>query len=512
MRGRSDAVGGLVDLTPLEKVVAERIPWRALRANLARQRPGALCISCTEVRSGRITVFQDGALADPKPWANDPNARAVLTEIGASHVRASAAIPFLFPAIRIGDHFYVDGGLRMNTPLTPALRLAADRVLVVALKHAPRSSAGLEEYPEESITQPAFLLGKVLNTLLLDQLEYELRQMELVNAWIERGQEVYGDDFLARMNVAVIAQRGIGYRHVKVSVVRPSEDVGSLAARCRRKTGGRELGALAALLTRFALRGVPEDEADLLSYLYFDAQLHRGAPRARPRGRAPPPRRGPGAPARGGVTPSWETRSLASQARKRRRVAAASLARPKLRSKTGPATPSPSVAAAASHTTNSESSRGGASRPSSRASAPRRSCTSSARAPSSFGPPPRPGGGSSPESARQASSRAWPASPRLSNTRSMSSRTVVWLAAARRPASSSVSRRATTCPARARIRPSRLPKWWRIAGWDTPRSRATSCRRTASGPPSRRRFSAASRIARCACSALRRRRGGAIDA
>ena len=184
---------------------------------------------------GRITVFQDGALADPKPWANDPNARAVLTEIGASHVRASAAIPFLFPAIRIGDHFYVDGGLRMNTPLTPALRLAADRVLVVALKHAPRSSAGLEEYPEDSITQPAFLLGKVLNTLLLDQLEYELRKMELVNAWIERGQEVYGEDFLARMNVAVIAQRGIGYRHVKVSVVRPSEDVGGLAARCRRQ-------------------------------------------------------------------------------------------------------------------------------------------------------------------------------------------------------------------------------------------------------------------------------------
>ena len=270
---RSDAVGGLVDLTPLEKAVSKRIPWRALRANLARQRPGALCVSCTEVRSGRITVFQDGALADPKPWANDPNARAVLTEIGASHVRASAAIPFLFPAIRIGDHFYVDGGLRMNTPLTPALRLAADRVLVVALKHAPHSSAGLEEYPEDSITQPAFLLGKVLNALLLDQLEYELRKMELVNAWIERGEEVYGDEFLPRMNVAVVAQRGIGYRKVKVGVVRPSEDVGGLAARCRRKGGGRELGALPRLLTRFALRGVPEDEADLLSYLYFDAQF-----------------------------------------------------------------------------------------------------------------------------------------------------------------------------------------------------------------------------------------------
>jgi NTE family protein len=268
--GTRDAVGGLLDLSPLEQMVAERIPWRALRANLARNRPGALCISCTEVRSGRITVFQDGALADPKPWANDPNSRAVITEIDASHVRASAAIPFLFPAIRIGSHFYVDGGLRMNTPLTPALRLAAERVLVVALKHAPRSTGGLEEYPEDSITQPAFLLGKVLNALLLDQLEYELRKMELVNAWIERGEEVYGAEFLDRMNVAVRAQRGIGYRHVKATTIRPSEDIGTLAARKRKETGGRELGALPALLTRVMLRGVPDNEADLLSYLYFD--------------------------------------------------------------------------------------------------------------------------------------------------------------------------------------------------------------------------------------------------
>jgi NTE family protein len=269
--GQKDAVGGLVDLTPLEKIVADRIPWRALRANLGRRRPGALCISCTEVQTGRITVFQDGALADPKPWANDPNARAVVTEIGAAHVRASAAIPFLFPAIRIGDHYFVDGGLRMNTPLSPALRLAADRVLVVALKHSPRSAAGLPSYPEDVITQPAFLLGKVLNALLLDQLEYELQKMELVNAWIARGEEVYGEAFLDRINVAVRAQRGVGYRTVKASTIRPSEDVGSMAAQCRRKSGGRELGVLPSLLTRFALRGVPEDEADLLSYLYFDA-------------------------------------------------------------------------------------------------------------------------------------------------------------------------------------------------------------------------------------------------
>jgi NTE family protein len=268
--GEADVVGGLVDLAPLEQLVAERIPWMHLRTNLKRGRPGALCVSCTEVRTGRITVFMDGPLSDAEPWEFDPNAQAFLGRISPEHVRASAAIPFLFPAVRIGERYYVDGGLRMNTPLSPALRLGADRVLVIALKHAPRSSAGLPAYPEDVITQPAFLLGKVLNALMLDQLEYELRGIGLVNSWIEHGGKVYGDDFLPRINEAVRAQRGVDYRPVSVTAIRPHEDIGALAAACYERSGSADLGVLPALLTRAALRGVPEGEADLLSYLYFD--------------------------------------------------------------------------------------------------------------------------------------------------------------------------------------------------------------------------------------------------
>jgi len=266
-----DSVGGLVDLSPLEDLVSERVPWSHLRRNLSERRRGALCISCTEVRSGRITVFMDGALADPEPWAHDPNAQALSVAIAPRHVRASAAIPFLFPSVRIDDRYYVDGSLRMNTPLSPALRLRAERVLVIALKHAPPPSAGLPPYPEEVITQPAFLLGKVLDALTLDQLEYELHRIGVVNALIERGESVYGADFLQRMNVAVREQRGVGFRPVETAVIRPSEDIGRIAADCHRRSGGlRELGLLPSLVARAARSGVPGDEADLLSYLYFD--------------------------------------------------------------------------------------------------------------------------------------------------------------------------------------------------------------------------------------------------
>jgi NTE family protein len=269
--GKSQVMGGLVDVAPLERIVEERIPWMRLRRALRGPTPKVLCISCTEVRSGRATVFLDGPLADAAPWSRDPNAQAITTRIGARHVRASAAIPFLFPAVLVDGRYYVDGGLRMNTPLSPALRLSADRVLVVALKKRPGLSHDPLAYREEVVTQPAFLLGKVLDALTLDQLEYELHRLGLVNALISRGEEVYGPDFLTRINPAIRRQRGNGYRKVQTAILRPSHDLGALAAECHRRGGGpRELGLISALLTRATRRGVPEQEADLLSYLLFD--------------------------------------------------------------------------------------------------------------------------------------------------------------------------------------------------------------------------------------------------
>jgi NTE family protein len=268
-----EVIGGLLDVSPLERIVADRIPWNALRQNLEGPIARALCVLCTEVRSGKVAVFLDGKLGDAAPWASDPNSVVIPTAISAVHVRASAAIPFLFPAVRIGEGYYVDGGLRMNTPLSPALRLGCDRLLVVALKHHRKPEEGPPAFSEEAITQPAFLIGKVLDALILDQLEVELHRLQVVNALLAEGEAVYGDDFLARVSGAVRAQRGAGYRIVKTAVVRPSQDIGRLAAACYRTHGAGSLGALPSLLTRLALRGVPEDEADLLSYLFFDRRF-----------------------------------------------------------------------------------------------------------------------------------------------------------------------------------------------------------------------------------------------
>ncbi|HLT37727.1 MAG TPA: patatin-like phospholipase family protein, partial [Enhygromyxa sp.] len=120
-------VGGLVDSTALERLVREQIPWRRLTENLAKGHLHAFSVTATEVATGVSTVFIQTGRRRLEPWPEGSNEAVVRTGITASHTLASAAIPVLFPAVKIGDQFFVDGALRHNTPLRPALRLGARR-------------------------------------------------------------------------------------------------------------------------------------------------------------------------------------------------------------------------------------------------------------------------------------------------------------------------------------------------------------------------------------------------
>jgi NTE family protein len=260
-------LGVSAELAALQRVVRDSIPWRHVAGNLAARAPGALCVACTHVRSARTTLFMDGPLADATPWRDDPNVSAEIVRIEEQHVRASGAIPFLFPAVQIGESCYFDGALRLGTPVSPAVRLGAERVLVITTG----STAGPApaEAPEAVLAQPAALLGKVVNALGRGQLANELDRIRLENAWLERGRAIFGADFARQMN---LTERGAGPRHIEVLTLSPSEDPGAVAWRCQRRQG---LASVASLFARAAVHGVPDGEADLLSYLYFDRSYTR---------------------------------------------------------------------------------------------------------------------------------------------------------------------------------------------------------------------------------------------
>jgi NTE family protein len=263
-------LGGIVQTQQLEKVVRRLIPWQKIGPNIQEGHLESLAVTATDIGSGKSVVFVQSALAHSPKWSNDPFVRAQSVAMGPEHALASAALPILFPAVSVGQRFFCDGGLRQNTPLSPALRLGADKVLVIGLRHKP---PGDGDVPEESMPFPgaAFLVGKVLDAFLLDHIDYDLDRLRRFNALIEAVRAVGSANDVARFDEVVTKMRGAPYRIVGEFMIRPSEDLGNIAGHVAR-TGrfkGSGGGPGIQLLRRLATaRGA--DEADLLSYILFD--------------------------------------------------------------------------------------------------------------------------------------------------------------------------------------------------------------------------------------------------
>ena len=174
--------------------------------------------------------------------------------------------------MKIGDEFFTDGGLRQNTPMSPAIRLGADRMLLVSLRHvstpaelAVSSPANTEAYPK-----PLFLVGKALNALMLDHTEYDLERMQRINAILDAGEAAFGDQFLEVMNHELVKLRGAPLRPIEAVHIRPSVDIGAMAADF--VAAGKII--LTSRLSRKLISRLADGESrrenDLLSYLLFD--------------------------------------------------------------------------------------------------------------------------------------------------------------------------------------------------------------------------------------------------
>jgi NTE family protein len=203
-------------------------------------------------------------------WSRDPWQVAEEVVLGPEHALASGAIPLLFRSARIGDEYYCDGFVRQNTPLSPALRLGADRVLILSLRHKPRAAV---EYPLlEDMPTTAQVVGKVLNAFMIDRTDHDLDRLRRLNQLLETGRRAFGGQFVEQMNEATRQIRGQPWRVVRDLVVRPSRDLAELArphleARARRPTDH-------ALPTRLLHRLTSSNlftQAELGSYLLFDA-------------------------------------------------------------------------------------------------------------------------------------------------------------------------------------------------------------------------------------------------
>jgi NTE family protein len=238
----------LVDASPLQKL---------LRETLEADDDGSLTGIARNIASGRLRTIAlttlDWATGANVTWAQDhgfeawshPGREIRPATLTLDHVLASASLPMIFPAVRLGDSWHGDGGVRLTYPLAPALHLGADRILAISTRHAPpggRRSPDTNGYPP-----PAQIAGVLFNAVFLDALDSDARTLERLN----------------RLLPSAPMEARHALRTVELCVIRPSEDLGRLSA----KFEWRLPGAF-----RFLTRGLGTRQTrspDLLSLLLF---------------------------------------------------------------------------------------------------------------------------------------------------------------------------------------------------------------------------------------------------
>jgi NTE family protein len=275
LMGGGDVGTGLFDVRPMADLVTREISWRAVARTLRKKQLRTLTVSTTEVSTGRTVVFMQNAPEVAVPRTAPPRTLFKADHIGPHHALASAAIPLLFPPVRIDDELYLDGGLRQNTPIAPALRLGATHIFALGSSREVQGTQKSESGTADARAPgAAFLLGKVLNAFLLDHVDVDLELLRRLNNVIVDGTNAYGPGFLDAMTREAQRRNQPAYRYVRPFEIRPSEDIGRLASEHVRR--GKLMGN--PFLTKRLLNLVDigaGDESDLASYLLFDGHFCR---------------------------------------------------------------------------------------------------------------------------------------------------------------------------------------------------------------------------------------------
>jgi NTE family protein len=266
-------MASLLDPAPLAASLDRWIDWEVLERNVQARLIKA-CVIATSLTSGEPVAFV--AAADGPPRLYDDDVRYVGTRISGEHVRASAAIPVLFPAVEVTSPrraagYYADGGTRLNSPIKPALNLGADRVIVIGLE--PFSSAGGRPASPRG-PSIADVAANVLDGMLVDQVAQDVRRLALINSFFV---EDAATGLLHSPRSYRLSRGHEPYRPISYALVSPRRhgEIGRIAQQVfQRRYGG--FGSLRdmdyTVISRILGSG-SQARGELLSFLLFDQEF-----------------------------------------------------------------------------------------------------------------------------------------------------------------------------------------------------------------------------------------------
>ncbi|MGH7530876.1 MAG: patatin-like phospholipase family protein [Gemmatimonadales bacterium] len=238
------AIRGLADTAPLREFLETRADLSGIGANIANGRLRSVALSATSYTTGRSVTFVQGTRETPM-WERVQRV-AVRTLLTADHVMASAALPIVFPAVRIGEQFYCDGSVRQMAPLAPALHLGARAVVAIGVRTArtARQVARETDYPTA-----AEAMGLLFEAVFLDALEADAERLERINRLI------------TVLPPGVAAPEGL--RPVELLLLQPTRDLTTLSA------GQSHLLPPGVRRAIRAMGGYRDAAAELLAFLLF---------------------------------------------------------------------------------------------------------------------------------------------------------------------------------------------------------------------------------------------------
>lgn len=245
----------LIDARPLGEFLAKHINFKAIKRNIRSGDVHGVAVSATNYFTGATVVFFDGSPAI-ESWVRLSRV-AQRTSLTLRHLLASAAIPIFFEPVPLHNTYYGDGCVRLTSPLSPAIRMGADRILAIGVRYLrPENNTVTLQKGNMPDISLADIAGVMLNAAFLDALDLDAERMRRINE-----------------TAASLAQEGRAHpsqlRDIPLLVIRPSQDLGTLAS--------EEFNRFSPML-RYLLKGIgasADKGWDLLSYLAFDSAYTR---------------------------------------------------------------------------------------------------------------------------------------------------------------------------------------------------------------------------------------------